>query len=252
MSTVSGGWDGPAIVKDGLVLYLDAGSPNSFYPLTAGTTWKDISGNTNNGTLVNGPTYNSANGGNIVFDGVDDYVNCGTLGSYGSEMGTKGITLDFSFKSTYTAAFKQFGTINTGNNTLLVINFNRDENDSYSAKKTSFSLRGNGAIYLIGAISTDIYTGDFFIVSITRQPNTNQVSFYVNGVLQTTLYGSKTATPNTFSNFEYPFAIGAINNRGTVTANLACNIPYFRIYNRALSASEVNQNFQATRARFGI
>jgi hypothetical protein len=238
------------IVTNGLILDLDAAKKDS-YPGT-GTAWNDISGNRNNGTLTNGPTFNSSNGGSIVFDGVDDYVSCGTLGSYGSEMGTKGITLDFSFKSTYTAAFKQFGIINTGINTLLVINFNRDENDSYSAKKTSFGLRGSGAIYLVGAISTDIYTGDFFIVSITRQPNTNQVSFYVNGVLQTTLYGSNTATPNTFSNFEYPFTIGAVNSRGSVTSNLACNIPYFRIYNRALSATEILQNYNALKGRYEL
>ncbi len=74
MSTV-GNWRGPNIVKDGLVFYLDAGSPNSFYPPTAGATWKDTSGNGHIGTLTNGPTYDSANGGTIVFDGVDDYVS---------------------------------------------------------------------------------------------------------------------------------------------------------------------------------
>jgi hypothetical protein len=60
----------PNTVTNGLVLYLDAGNTNS-YPGT-GTAWNDISGNRNNGTLTNGPTYNSANGGSIVFDGVDD------------------------------------------------------------------------------------------------------------------------------------------------------------------------------------
>jgi hypothetical protein len=94
MSTVSGGWDGPPIVKNGLVLYLDAGSPNSFYPLTAGTTWKDISGNTNNSTLTNGPTYNSANGGSIVFDGADDTL----LGSSTSALISNNFTLQVTIK----------------------------------------------------------------------------------------------------------------------------------------------------------
>jgi hypothetical protein len=66
---------GPNIVTDGLVLYLDAANQKS-YPGT-GTTWNDLSGNGNNGTLVNGPTFNSDNNGSIVFDGVDDYVNFG-------------------------------------------------------------------------------------------------------------------------------------------------------------------------------
>ena len=56
----------PDIVRDGLVLNLDAGEPSS-YPGT-GTAWTDLSGNGNTGTLTNGPTYSSANGGSIVFD----------------------------------------------------------------------------------------------------------------------------------------------------------------------------------------
>jgi hypothetical protein len=64
------------IVQSGLVLNLDAGVSSS-YP-GSGTTWTDLSGNGNTGTLTNGPTYNSANGGSLVFDGVDDYVNVGT------------------------------------------------------------------------------------------------------------------------------------------------------------------------------
>ena len=64
------------IVLNGLVLYLDAGNPLS-YPGT-GTIWTDLSNFGNNGTLINGPTFNSGNGGNIVFDGTNDFVTCGT------------------------------------------------------------------------------------------------------------------------------------------------------------------------------
>ena len=63
----------PRIVTDGLVLYLDAANQRS-YP-GSGTTWSDISRGGNNGTLVNGPTFDPGNGGSIVFDGVDDYVS---------------------------------------------------------------------------------------------------------------------------------------------------------------------------------
>jgi hypothetical protein len=64
------------LVRNGLVLALDAGRTLS-YP-GSGTTWTDLSGNGNTGTLTNGPTYSSANGGSLVFDGVDDYVNLGS------------------------------------------------------------------------------------------------------------------------------------------------------------------------------
>jgi hypothetical protein len=67
----------PKIVTDGLVLYLDAANTRS-YPGT-GTTWSDLSRGGNNGSLINGPTFNSANGGSIVFDGSNDYVDCGNI-----------------------------------------------------------------------------------------------------------------------------------------------------------------------------
>ena len=62
----------PKIITDGLVLALDAGNTKS-YP-GSGTVWTDLSGNNNTGTLTNGPTFNAANGGSIVFDGTNDYV----------------------------------------------------------------------------------------------------------------------------------------------------------------------------------
>jgi len=70
---------GPKIISNGLVLYLDAAN-NKSYPRT-GTTWYDLSGNNNNGTLTNGPTFNSANGGSIVYDGADDSVNLSLVSS---------------------------------------------------------------------------------------------------------------------------------------------------------------------------
>ena len=68
---------GPEIVEDGLVLALDAGNTKS-YP-GSGTTWTDLSGNGNNGSLVNGVGYNSGNLGSLSFDGVNDYVNFGNI-----------------------------------------------------------------------------------------------------------------------------------------------------------------------------
>ena len=72
----------PRIVTDGLVLCLDAGNRKS-YP-GSGTSWVDMSGNNNTGTLTNGPTFGGGNGGSIVFDGVNDFVNFSNyLWSYG-------------------------------------------------------------------------------------------------------------------------------------------------------------------------
>jgi len=72
------------IVLNGLVLWLDAGVSDS-YP-AVGTIWKDLAGS-NNGTLTNGPTFNSANGGSIVFDGSNDYVVTGNSGITNNDLG---------------------------------------------------------------------------------------------------------------------------------------------------------------------
>ena len=69
----------PKVVTDGLVLYLDAANPKSY--VSGSTAWNDVSRGGNNGTLTNGPTFNSANGGSIVFDGVNDYVALGNISS---------------------------------------------------------------------------------------------------------------------------------------------------------------------------
>ena len=81
----------PKISTNGLILYLDAGNTKS-YPGT-GTTWVDISQSGNNGTLINSPTFNSSNGGGIVFDGVDDYVTQSNITS-------NSLTFDFWFRVT--------------------------------------------------------------------------------------------------------------------------------------------------------
>ena len=94
----------PRIVTDGLVLYLDAANTKS-YP-GSGTTWTDISGKSNNGTLTNGPTFDSGNKGTIVFDGSNDYV---------SE--TSGLS-DSLLQGDWSISFwANFDVVNTGNST---------------------------------------------------------------------------------------------------------------------------------------
>ena len=73
----------PRIVTDGLVFCVDAGDKMS-YP-GAGTTWTDLSKNRNNGTLINGPTFDSANGGSISLDGSNDYISVGSFNEDSSQ-----------------------------------------------------------------------------------------------------------------------------------------------------------------------
>jgi hypothetical protein len=243
------GWRGPNIVKNGLVLYLDAGSPNSFYPLTAGTTWKDISGNTNNGTLTNGPTYNSGNGGSIVFDGVDDYVNCGNISSL--------ILSNNQFTANY---WVRMAGSNRGD-LFNIKNFNASQDDVsffidtnnklYAYFKVQGVLTNNGpSVQDRASVSTTVFSRNT-IYNITFGKDASQKIFmYVNGVLDNNTYNTTTdvATVSTT-----PFWI-ASNKTGATTPTLGWNgnIYNVQVYNRALSSTEILQNYNATKTRFGL
>lgn len=201
--------------------------------------------------IANNTVYTSTSVPALVFNGVNNYVSTTTLGNYGSRMANNGVCIEFAFKSNYTAAFSQFGTINTGINTLLALNFNRNTSDAYAAGNTSLSIRGDGGSYLQGTMTANIYTGNYFIVCTTREPNTNVINFYVNGEPVSVTYGASNNVTS-FSDFQYPFTIGAINSRGSIAAYNNCEIPFFKIYNRALTPDEVKRNFNAVRGRFAI
>jgi hypothetical protein len=111
------------IVRDGLVLDLDAGISAS-YP-GSGTTWTDLSGNGNTGTLTNGPTYSSANGGSIVFDGTDDVVD----------------TFNASSLTDMTIEMWIYDTRSSGERDILSYNGN---SGSYAFNGSTFRTDGNG------------------------------------------------------------------------------------------------------------
>jgi hypothetical protein len=91
----------PRIVTDGLVLYLDAANPRS-YP-GSGTTWSDLSRGGNNGVLTNGPTFNSANNGSIVFDGTNDFIQCSNRTTI-----NLGLTIETVIKTTSSTSTKSY------------------------------------------------------------------------------------------------------------------------------------------------
>ena len=117
MSTVHGGPGN--IVTSGLVLNLDAANPRSYPPPYNGTVWTDLAG-TNNGTLTNGPTFNSANGGNIVFDGVNDFVQ---LSATPSSLVTSNVTISSWFNTLNTTQQMIVGN-SGGSNRFYIETFN--------------------------------------------------------------------------------------------------------------------------------
>jgi len=211
-----------SIVTSGLVLALDAANTKS-YP-GSGTTWTDLGGNGNTGTLTNGPTYSSANGGSIVFDGSNDYINLPYLLLSGSQDFTVNIWIKANSHSggtifcNYPAGNLQlfYGTVNTG----MWLN--------------------NASTYLDSA-GTEFTTNP--VLFTAQRIGGNETRVYLNGILKKT--GSSTSTIGSVSNFR----IGTNTTGGEVYNG---NIAQVSIYNRALTAAEISQNYNATRGRYGI
>lgn len=242
MST-TGNWRGPNIVKDGLVLYIDPSSPNSYYPKD-NTIIKDISGYGNNGTLVNGPTYDSANGGNIVFDGTNDYtilpINFFPFPSITT------FTISLWFKSSQANGGTIFGQQNSTN---LV---------TTSGYVPVIYLRQDGLIR-IEPFWTDS-TSNFILSTNTLNNNTwyNIVTTYNNGtniLYINSIFNSQRTGLNLVSystDYYYFIGAGVSSVRGLGSNFFNGNISNFLFYNRVLSSTEIQQNFDATKSRFGL
>ncbi len=211
----------PKIVTDGLVLYLDTANQYSY--VSGSTSWNDISRGGNNGTLVNGPTYNSANGGSIVFDGVDDYVNCGS-----GVITTTTITV----------------------NAWIKLNINNDYQHVVDSSSNTWHLAilNNGKAYFYDGSTyhtsgSTLNTNMWYMITGVKTLTTNNI--YVNGILSDSLLSSNPVPTNTLNLARW---------QGTIPPSryLNGNIPSVQIYNRALSATEVLQNYNATKTRFGL
>ncbi len=229
----------PLIVTDGLVMYLDAANPKS-YPGT-GTTWTDISRNNNNGTLINGPTFNSGNGGYIQFDGADDYVTLGDQPGLGFTSGVFSIEAWMYIPSSWTGGSQYPNLISKGatagwdtNGWSLFVFRN------YGSPYTwGCGMRNGGSnnIVVRGGCASDTY------LNVVMTLDGSTIRLYENGSLITT--GTQTINPGSNST---PVYIGA-------DVNLQCfpgRVAITRAYNKTLSASEVLQNYNATKTRYGL
>ncbi len=234
--------DFPYIVLDGLVFYLDAGITQS-YP-GSGTTWLDINGlgPKNNGTLINGPTFNSANGGSIVFDGSDDSVSFNNLPP-GFQAGMTNYSISVWFKLN---ASKEAPLLEMGNT-----------NGDYS--RIMFWLTGGNPnrLYALGASSNSQYryssvtltTGNFYNAVYTYN-NTGTISkLYINSIEDTGLTNS--TTNGLLTTLANTWRIGADNVYNQSYCQNA-GIYMVSLYTKTLTASEVLQNYNAQKGRFGL
>lgn len=243
MSTVSN-WRGPNIVKDDLLIYIDPSSPNSYYSLQGGSTLKDISGNINNGSLVNAPIFSTSVGGMFTFNGSNQYINCGNTPQLQITLGTisawiKATSGNSSFRGVITKQ-NAWGLFLI-NNVLCAFDWG-----NYLATCPSCNI--NAGIRSTGInLGTNTWThvamtfGETIGVVLPGPPN-NNVVIYVNGmpVLTTTILHSSHSAPIQFAwaNFTGQYFSGSI----------AQGI----IYNRSLTATEILQNYNSTKSRFGF
>jgi hypothetical protein len=225
----------PKLVTSGLVLCLDAANKVS-YPST-GTSWYDLSGNANTSTLTNGPTFSNANGGVIVFDGTDDYVSMPM--------------------NTNTRLQNNYQTIS-----VYVYITSVGPNSNASLWGVGVNPTGWWILWSATSITLFIETSGTYInysVSVTNALNTwMNITCVIDNVGRTmTVYknGSLVGTSSQWPVFTPPNDVVELGgNRATVNPGdyIKGRVSNVLLYNRSLGTTEVLQNYNATKTRFGL
>ncbi len=205
-----------SIVNSSLVCYLDAANTKS-YP-GSGTTWFDLTGNTN-GTLTNGATYNSANGGVIALDGVNDYIDVPL------NMTNQNYTIMGAARYVVVGGRTFSGKLNN----WLMGHWSASTQNYYAEGWVSTAGTGTADTNWRFYAATGNYSGDSW-------------ALYVNGELNAGANANGTNGPNGF----------AIGSYAATSEFSNSHISNLLVYNRVLTAAEIAQNFNALRGRYGI
>jgi hypothetical protein len=220
-------YGGPEVVSDGLVLCLDAGNSRS-YP-GSGTVWTDLSGRNNVSTITNSPVYSSSNGGYFNFDGVDDYVEIQNSSSISP---TSEITVSCWCRVTAAS-----GTMIRRNGNDYLLEWNPETN-----KLEWYLFTSSGAYFIYSSLGLSFNVWYNTLVNYKAGVGGNM---YLNGsILPTTVGATELGNLNQSNSYL------RVGNYGGET--FQGSIAQVSIYNRALSAAEVAQNYAATRGRFGL
>jgi hypothetical protein len=226
------------IITDGLVLHLDAGNTSS-YPGT-GTDWFDLTSNNNDGVLINGPTFDSGNGGSISFDGVNDYVELNRSVDYDFNQNnsfTISGWFNINFATSNAAYLGKWGTNSNGSGSYLLwaggggnqkLRFSVGNNNSTAASTPT-------ANYNIGV-------WNFFCGVYTSK---SKLELFLNDTkVGETIYTGNINNPNNV-NLRLSKADYGTSQFGGENGSVM-------LYNRALTEQEILQNYNATKGRFGL
>lgn len=241
MSTVQGGQGN--IVTSGLILNLDAANPRSYPPAYNGTTWFNLASSSFNGTLTNGPTYSTGSGGAIRFDGTDDYVSIPNV-----------VVTGVGFTGTIEVVANVTGSL---------VNNERTTTNHWEGY---FSVNNNYTLF----VGADTKFGPPYVYGMTTTitGNPNAINYYVASYQIPSSTGTMSGTlgiNGVFQDLSTSIIVDTANgNHTNIDIGRQRNFTYgtsycstgnvflVRIYNRRLNISEMLQNYNATRARFGI
>jgi hypothetical protein len=235
---------GPNTITNGLILSLDAANVKSY--ISGSTTWRDLSGNNNSGSLVNGPTFNSANGGSIVFDGTNDRVSISDF-NYGRTGCTVASWVKYNATTTgYKESIVSKWQTGAGNVNEFVLGSTQDPPGTAPGNAYFFIFNSNDQAVGIIDTSTIMVVGTWYHVLGTFDGLNTRI--YLNGQYKGISANSTSPTVKTVAS--QPIGLASFGD--TFQYNTNCNISLAQIYNRALSASEVAQNYNAQKSRFGL
>ena len=231
----------PKIVTDGLLVYLDAANSKS-YP-GSGADWTDLTGNAHNATLVNSPTHNS-DVGFISFNGTDQYANH-TVDSIST--GTTNFTFEvwFKMRTLPTAQYGANGHIwggENGNDVVLYVN-------PASSGESQLNLIYDDSRYVSGTghFTDGTITANSWVQWTCQGKTDGTIAHYLNGKLDRTFNAARPGQESRLRNLD---AMIAYDSRYGGYSELDCAV--IKEYHRILTATEVAQNFEALRGRFGL
>jgi hypothetical protein len=206
---------GAPVVNTSLKLWLDVAQTTSYSG--SGATWTDLSGNGNNGTLVNAPTFSSiVGGGTLIFNGTNQYVTS----SFATTSGQAVTYCGWLYSTETTATYRNFVDSVLANPMIWW--------------NTSGQIEFDAAMYT----TTTVYRNQWVHVALSKPSGSSAASYYVNGVLVGT--GSAYTTPTTTPTW--------LSRATAQTWQGSCAV--IQAYNQALTAAEIAQNYNALRSRY--